>query len=319
VIGLLVKLVALGRAAFERGRRGLVAERPLLVEPVAAGPKKYWPLDRVVLAHGVLQTLFDDFARHRETARGEEEFGWALLGIREEREAIALAALPAGAQRHASLTHIQFHSNAQAVATRLLRQRDKRLGMLGVVHTHPGSLRHPSGGDYRGDIRFVTRLRGREGVFGIGTADARGNGAVIERTEPHQHVRGPLCFNWYALADGDDNYRKIPISAASNDDLARPLAPLWPTLETHADALERLCQQLTGVNLDIAPETSLAITIPLADDERRLRVLLRDGQARYYLESAGDLAAVNPDASAVDHGIYAILAELARRRHSGEG
>jgi len=294
----------------------LVADRPTLVDALAP-PRTYRKLERVILIDGVLRTLFDDFERHRATARGEEEFGWALLGIREENEALALAAIPAGAQRHASLTHIQFHSNAQAVATRLLRQRDKRLGLLGVVHTHPGSLRHPSSGDYRGDIQFVARLRGKEGVFAIGTADADSLGAQIEHPQSHQHVCGPLCFNWYALGEHNDFYRKLDVVTKPGDDLARPLAPLWPTLETHADALERLCQQLVGVRLDVGgngSETSLSFVIPLADDNRQLRVLLHGTAARYYVEDAGDLLAVDPEAVAVDHGVYAILAELAKRR-----
>ncbi len=298
----------------DAARRRLVAARPSLQEPID-GPKSYRPLERVVLADGVVRTLFDDFERHRETARGEEEFGWALLGIREESEAIALAALPAGAQRHASLTHIQFHASAQAVATRLLRQRDKRLGMLGVVHTHPGSLRHPSSGDYRGDIRFVTRLRGKEGVFAIGTADADAEGEAgdLQQPESHRFLRGPLCFNWYVLAESDSHYRKIPITTIPDADLARPLAELWPTLETHADALERLCQQLTGVRLDVV-EASLSLTIPLADDSRRLRALIQGDAARYYVEDERNLMAVDPEAATVEQGIYSILAELARRR-----
>ncbi len=317
MLGPLHNLLTYCRTTWDLGRRRWVAARPTLAEAKIAGPKTYCRLERVVLADGVLATLFDDFDRHRETARGEEEFGWALLGIREEREAIALAALPAGAQRHASLTHIQFHSNAQAVATRLLRQRDKRLEMLGVVHTHPGSLRHPSSGDYRGDIRFVERLRGGEGVFGIGTADATSPGDTLEQPHPHQHVRGPLCFNWYALAKSNDFYRKIAVITKPADDLARPLAPIWPTLEAHADALERLCQQLVGVRLEIAgadSAASLSVAIPLADDPRRLRLLLQSAQARYYVEDAGDLLTVDPATATIDQGVYSILAELAKRR-----
>ena len=301
--------------ASERWRalaRLFVAARPTLSEP-AISPKPYRRLERIVLAEGVVRTLFDDFDRHRETSRGEEEFGWVLLGVREEVEAVVLAALPAGAQRHASLTHIQFHSSAQAVATRLLRQTDKRLAMLGVAHTHPGSMRHPSSGDYRGDIRFVTRLRGREGIFAIGTADASLPETTITQTEPHRHGRGSLCFTWYALAEGDSQYRKIPIATTSGDDLARPLATIWPTLETHADALERLCQQLAGVQLGIAGP-ALSFAIPLADDSRRLRALIDGPQIRYYVEDEGKLLAVDPEAVTTEQGIYAILAELARRR-----
>jgi len=294
-----------------RLRNVFVAQRPTLPEP-ATIPKAYRRLERIVLTDGVVRTLFDDFDRHRETARGEEEFGWVLLGVREEAEAIVLAVLPAGAQRHASLTHIQFHSNAQTVATRLLRQTDKRLAMLGVAHTHPGSMRHPSSGDYRGDIQFVARLRGREGIFAIGTADASFPETVTS-SEPHRHGRGSLCMTWYALAEGDPQYRKIPIATIAGDDLAHPLASVWPTLETHADGLERLCQQLSGGQLSSAGQ-AFSFAVPLADDPRRLRVLLEGPQIRYYVEDEGNLLVVDPEAVTLEHGVYAILAELARRR-----
>ncbi|MEI7688166.1 MAG: Mov34/MPN/PAD-1 family protein [Planctomycetota bacterium] len=292
-------------------RNAFVARRPTLPEPTSF-PKAYRRLERIVLTEGVVGTLFDDFDRHRETARGEEEFGWVLLGVREETEAVVLAALPAGAQRHASLTHIQFHSNAQTVATRWLRQTDKRLAMLGVAHTHPGSMRHPSGGDYRGDIQFVARLRGREGVFAIGTADASFPETVTS-SEPHRHGRGSLCMTWYALAEGDPQYRKIPIATIAGDDLARPLAGVWPTLDTHADGLERLCQQLNGGQFGVTA-AGLSFAVPLADDRRRLRVLLEGPQIRYYVEDEGNLLVVDPEAVTLEQGIYAILAELARRR-----
>jgi proteasome lid subunit RPN8/RPN11 len=124
-----------------------------------------------VLTDGVGHTLFEEFAGHRAEARGEEETGWVLLGLREAREAVVLATLPAGALRDASVAHVRFNSNAQALASRIVRQTNRRLTMLGVVHTHPGSLRHPSDGDLRGDGQWVANLRGHEGVFGIGTAD----------------------------------------------------------------------------------------------------------------------------------------------------
>src|SRR5690242_3071663 len=62
----------------------------------------YTSLERVLLTDGVGRTLFEEFAGHRSEARGDEETGWVLLGLRESREAVVLATLPAGAQRDAS-------------------------------------------------------------------------------------------------------------------------------------------------------------------------------------------------------------------------
>jgi len=150
-------------------------------EPPPAAPRQYERLDRVVLTDEVSRTLFDEFAAHRDTSRGEEETGWVLLGVREVHEALVLATLPAGAERSAGVAHVRFNSEGQALASRIVRQWDRRLTMLGVVHTHPGSLRHPSDGDYYGDSQWVGRLRGGQGIFGIGTADGpspRGAGSA---------------------------------------------------------------------------------------------------------------------------------------------
>ena len=100
-----------------------------------------------------------------------------------------LATLPAGADTDAGVAHVRFHAEAQGVACRVLRQQDRRLRMLGVVHTHPGSLRHPSSGDFRGDSLWVGQLAGREGIFAVGTADAEPAAVgprLCRNPEPHR-------------------------------------------------------------------------------------------------------------------------------------
>ena len=151
----------------------------------------YKPLRRILLHRGVAQTLFDEYAEHRRTDRSEEETGWLLLGQREEEQAIIRATLPAGADREAGEAHVRFNSTAHAVASRIARQADRRLALLGVVHTHPGSLRHPSDGDFRGDIRWVGQLRGAEGVFAIGTADGEGAEEIEQPRASVQRLAQP--------------------------------------------------------------------------------------------------------------------------------
>src|SRR5438093_1035230 len=110
-------------------------------EAVRARPQ-YQPLRRVVLTDEVGRTLFEEYAAHRESERGQEETGWVILGLRESTQAVVLATLPAGTERSAGVAHIRFNPTGQAVGSRIVRQLDKRLTILGVVHTHPGSLRH---------------------------------------------------------------------------------------------------------------------------------------------------------------------------------
>src|SRR5207244_2149507 len=175
-----------------------------------------------LLTGGVARTLFDEYADHRHTERGEEETGWVLLGWREEDEAVVRATLPAGADREAGEAHVRFNSVAQVLASRIVRQADRRLMMLGVVHTHPGSLRHPSDGDYRGDIQWVGQLRGGEGVFGIGTADGKHArpGGDIHQPRPSVQCRGDLSLCWYTLRQGARNYKAVPIEVTDGPALA---------------------------------------------------------------------------------------------------
>jgi proteasome lid subunit RPN8/RPN11 len=284
--------------------------------PPAAGPTIYKPLKRVVLTDGVGRTLFEEYAAHRAGPRGNEETGWMLLGLREATEAVVLATLPAGAQRDAGVAHVQFNSMGQVLGSRIVRQFDRRLTILGVVHTHPGSLRHPSDGDYRGDRQWVGQLKGREGIFGIGTADGTSNGQGLVAVKPRPHVQclGKLCLSWYALRNGDADYRPLPIELTLGPDLARPLRGLWPTIEAHAERLDRLARQQARVTFDVVPgeeEPALVVTVPLAEPGDAVRVLLEGSTVRYFVQRGDRLLTADPKQEHVDQGVYLLLAELA--------
>lgn len=303
--GWLTKLpVYLKRLRYALPRRG--------VTPVPAAPlllPNGKRLERLVLAEGVLQTLFGDYAEHRESPRGTEEIGWFLLGHWEEGHVVALAALPAGAERDASEGHVRFNTDAQALASYILRQQDKRLREIGVVHTHPGSMRYPSSGDLMGDSRWVGQLRSGEAVFGIGTADGAGEDAE------DAHSTGEICFSWYALRAGDSQYRPLRIETQSGHDLALGLRHAWHVIEAHATPLLRLCRQLARVQVSVIEEDFqplLAVRVPLPMTSQQLRLLLTETEARYYWESEGKLNAIEPHESSIDRAVYLILAELAK-------
>src|SRR5439155_21724173 len=132
-----------------------------------------------------------------------------LLGLRNEDEAVVLATLPAGAHSDAGTAHVLFNSSAQAIASCMVRQADRRLQQLGVVHTHPGSLRHPSEGDYQGDSEWVRCVRGQEGIFGIGTVGGGWHEPVKYAHQPRPNVQSldEMLLSWYALRSGDAAYR----------------------------------------------------------------------------------------------------------------
>jgi proteasome lid subunit RPN8/RPN11 len=273
------------------------------------------PLQRVLLTDGVGRTLFEEYAAHRARANGDQETGWMLLGLREPRVAVVLATLPAGVDVNASATHIWFNSSGQALASRIVRQQDKRLGILGVVHTHPGSLRHPSDGDFHGDSQWVRQLRGSEGVFGIGTADGIVPAGAVFAYQPRPHVQclGELRFSWYCLRQGDRAYRPLPVELTIGPDVARPLHVIWPIVELHAERLERIYRQQTGVRFEVLSEENpgLVLTLPLAAKGEAVRVVLRHKSVRYYLQRDADLFEVDLTDDYVDRGVYRLLAELA--------
>jgi proteasome lid subunit RPN8/RPN11 len=254
-------------------------------------PAAYGPLGRVLLTDGVGRTLFEEFAGHRAAARGEEETGWVLVGLREASEAVVLATFPAGTRRDAGVAHIRFDSSGQVVASRIIRQADRRLTILGVVHTHPGSLRHPSDGDLRGDGQWVRHLRGREGVFGIGTADAPGADAMFA-------------------------YRPLPAELTIGPDLARPLHAIWEMLESHAERIDRLYRQQAGVRFAVTEDEwgpGLILTVPLAAGGDAIRVVVRPKGVFYYVLQGGEVLEVQHHDEQVDRGVYLLLAELASR------
>jgi proteasome lid subunit RPN8/RPN11 len=286
--------------------------------PAAPGVRPLRPLKRLRLTDDVSRTLFDEYAAHRDGPRGDEETGWVLLGLREGDDALALATLPAGAGREAGQAHVRFNSSAQALGSRIVRQHDRRVTMLGVVHTHPGSLRHPSDGDFRGDSRWVGQLRGGDGVFGIGTADARPGpaDAVAWQPQPHRQCLDELCLSWYALGKGDRTYRPLPVEVTLGPDLAKPLRPVWTQVEDHAERLDRLARQQTRVTFGILPgrnEPALAAEVALADPGHAVRILLEGKEVRYYLVRDGEPVAADIGETRVDQGFYLLLAELAAR------
>lgn len=311
-------LVNRARRWLDALQRSLSRDQVAPAPTAAQAPLSYQRLRRVVLTDEVSRTLFEEYAAHRAGARGQEEIGWVLLGLRETEQAVILATLPAGALREAGVAHVQFNTNAQALASRVVRQRDRRLTTLGVVHTHPGSLRHPSDGDFQGDSAWVARLRGGEGIFGIGTADGHEptpSGAVVARQPlPNRQCWGPLVLSWYALAAGDRKYRPLDTQLTLGPDLALPLHDLWATLEWFAEPLERLCRQQAGLTFqvvrgDFGP--ALAVQLKLAEPGTSLRVVLEGKEAAYFWQRGEDVLTVDPPAPEVDRGVYLVLAELA--------
>jgi len=282
-------------------------------------PPQFERIKRVVLTDEVSRTLFEEYVAHRTSERGNEETGWVLLGLRKTDEAVVLATLPAVADRDAGEAHVWITGPAHVLASRIVRQEDRRLAMLGVVHTHPGSLRHPSKGDLRGDREWVPQLRGGEGVFGIGTADAEsesGGTPISSHPQPHVQTLGPLRFSWYTLAAGEKRYNNVPIELTIGPDVAKYLRPVWGAIEEHAERLDRLARQQSKVRFDVVEGKqgpALAATVTLAEPDRAVRVTIEGKEVRYFYDAGGETFQVELPDALPDQGVYLLLAELAAK------
>ena len=289
-------------------------DRPSLPPPPAA--RRFERLSRVVLTDEVSRTLFAEFAAHRATDRGAEETGWVLLGRREDDHAVVLATLPAATDRDASEGHVWITGPSHVLASRIVRQRDRRLTMLGVVHTHPGRLRHPSRGDLTGDKVWVRQLRGQCGAFGIGTVtDPTAAGVpVADHPAPGVQTLGGLRFDWYTLAADDRTYQPVPVELTIGPDLAAGLRPVWPVIEEYADRLDRLARQFADVRFEPTDGPALAVTVGLTEPGESVRMVLEGKTTRYYYTAGGEVYQPDlPAGVAPDQGIYLLLAELAAR------
>ena len=189
---------------------------------------------------------------------------------------------------------------------------------MGVVHTHPGSLRHPSDGDYQGDSEWVACLRGGEGVFGIGTADGPDAAVALFAQQPRPNVQclGELRFSWYALGQGDSDYRPMPLELTIGPDLARLCTRCGRRWRPTRIASTACIDQLAGVRFEAMSDErgpGLMLTLPLAAGGEAVCVLVRQKEVRYCVLRGGEPLAVDVNDDCVDRGVYLLLAELAGR------
>lgn len=275
------------------------------------------PITHVLISSGVGNTLVQGYRNHLDQDRGDEETGWLLMGYREKKRAIIMAAVPSGEFREASSTHVKFNSQAQVVAGRLLRQVHQKLEVLGLFHTHPGRLRHPSSGDYQGDIQWVKNLPGKQGVFGIGTVDheAIGQQEFAKKLALNSFHMNNMRFDWFSLANGDANYVKVPIRWTLGEDLAKPLHVVWDAMEMHAAEIEKVLIQQSKASCSITKTDCghrLTLSVPLAGIAGKILVFIFKDKVQYFFEKNEQLFAVDIQEDKVDRGIYLVLAELSK-------
>lgn len=280
-------------------------------------PRDLLPIKYMLITSGVGQTLVEGYRNHLNQERGDEETGWLLMGYREKKRAVVVAAVPSGEFREASSTHVKFNSQAQVVAGRLLHQLHDKLEVLGLFHTHPGRLRHPSSGDYQGDIQWVKKLPGKQGVFGIGTVDNQSSISedFASKIAINTFSMTGMRFDWFSLGSGDSNYVKLPIRWTLGEDLAKPLHVVWDALEVHACEIEKVLVQQSKATCSITKATSghqLTLSIPLAGSACKILVFIFKDKVQYFYEKNEQLFAVDIHEDKVDRGVYLVLAELAK-------
>jgi hypothetical protein len=94
------------------------------------------------------------------------------------------------------------------------------------------------------------------------------------------------------------------------------LHDIWPTLEVHAERIERLYRQQAGMRFEVTNDEwgpGLILTLPLAQGGVSVRVVVRPKGVRYYVVADGEVLEVQHHDDLVDRGVYLLLAELAAR------
>ena len=201
---------------------------------------------------------------------------------------------------------MKFDAVVQGFASRLVRQSAPALTVLGVVHTHPGSLRHPSSGDYAGDSLWVRNLRGREGLFGIGTADGSDAEAGPHAETANRLAAADLRLSWYLLGEHDRRYRSAEVEVIDGPDSAAEWRPAWPMIERHAARLERLATLLNGLRFGVeGPD--LWAELPARGVGLFAGRMTADG-VRYHVGEGRTETAFAEDR--IDRGLLVLLGEL---------
>lgn len=282
--------------------------------------KEYSPIRFVRIASGVGQTLVNGYMEHLAGDRKNEEIGWLLLGFREKDKAIILAAIPSGESRDASSVHVKFNSQAQAIAGRILKKREKKLEVLGLFHTHPGKMRRPSSGDFRGDIEWVKSISGRQGIFGIGTVEnateSYEKSHVANFVSSNAFDWNNLRFSWYSLLQGDTDYKNVKIRWTLGPDLADFLSGHWSILEKNAEAIERILSQQNGSTCDVISyqgEKAFCLLVPTTYPKGVIRAFILGENVKYFFENSEQQFAIDVEENNVDRGIYLVLAELGKK------
>src|SRR5262249_29258802 len=141
------------------------------------------------------------------------------------------------------------------------------------------------------------------------------SGVVLgQNPRPHVQCLGKMCFSWYGLRAGAGQYHPLAVELVLGPDLARPLHSVWETIEVHAHRLDCLARQQAKVTCEVVEGTTgpaVAMTVPLAEPDSAIRVLLEGKLVSYFLQRGDDLIAADGPKDRVDQGVYLLLAELA--------
>ncbi len=116
------------------------------------------------------------------------------------------------------------------------------------------------------------------------------------------------------LAGRRPAYRPLPVALTIGPDLARSLHSVWSAIEVHAERLERLARQQSGVTFAVADDDrgrALEVQVSLAEPGAAVRARVTEKEVRYYLVRDGRLHEADCGDDRVDRGIYLLLAELA--------
>ena len=232
---------------------------------------------------------------------------------------MVLATLPAGANRERG-------RRSRAVQQQMLRPWPAASCGKGTSGSRCSAwstriravLRHPSDGDFQGDSAWVGPSRGGEGIFGIGTAEGLQANSVAgwPAAAAACAKSGRVADSWYALDEGDRQYRPAAVQLTLGPDLALPLHEYLDDDRGFAEPLERLVPPASRHDVfrggcRPAADRLWRSTIETGRTGTALRIVLEGKKAAYYWQRGHELLAVDPPAEPTGpRSVYLVLAEL---------
>jgi hypothetical protein len=250
-------------AAARPARLGLLLRRP--VGGAAASRPHHDPAAppiEVRVTAGVVDRLLADVADHLRGPHAHDETGWVPIGRVAAGVVSVEGLLSAGRRPFASPAAFE-PDHAHVLAALVLLQAREPADVVGLIHTHPGSMDWNSAVDQVADEGHVLALPGGIGVYPIVVRERRASGPV---------VRAGVRVAWWGLrASRPAVYAPCRVEVVPGEDAGAWLGPHDDALAEAGEVVLELLERGVAVTLLPAPAGAVDLMASSAGGEVLVR------------------------------------------------